>query len=200
MGSRSTALTLSQADAAKMPRPPNRGAGGICAGTHVAPAIVSGIVSLRGEVIRTREHEGVWLHCPTGGDYVGEPGQQLDHHGDGTRTHRVFGHRPAESELSRVYWNLWARRPRLARCKSVVARGEQRLAATGDSVVRYSGPTGLAQEFRPVLEVHRVVVRPSAAPDETVLLEHPDNFQWDMVHVTREAIGRSVPEPIVRLG
>src|SRR4051794_40545898 len=129
--------------------PPNRGASGICAGMHVAPAIVSGIVSLRGEVIRTREHEGVWLHCPTGGDYVGEPGQQLDHHGDGTRTHRVFGHRPAESELSRVYWNLWARRPRLARCKSVVARGEQRLAATGDSIVRYSGPTGLAQEFRP---------------------------------------------------
>src|SRR5262249_24426408 len=56
----------------------------------------------------------------------------------------------------------------------------------------------LQDDFRPVFEMHGVVVLPLAAPDEAVLLENPDNLPRDLVLVDIAAVGiRLRPHPIV---
>ena len=53
------------------------------------------------------------------------------------------------------------------------------------------------------LEVHGVIVIPSSAPDETMLLEYQYNLVWDAVGVCnarRLALTRVLPQPVVALG
>src|SRR5262249_20954201 len=48
-------------------------------------------------------------------------------------------------------------------------------------VIGSAGLGGCGQQLGPVLEVHRVVVIPGAAPDEAVPLEHPHDLDRDAV-------------------
>src|SRR5215211_2359809 len=55
-------------------------------------------------------------------------------------------------------------------------------------------------DFRPVLEMHRVVVIPLATPDEAVLLENLDDLPGNLVFVGKAAISVGLrPLPIVRM-
>ena len=56
----------------------------------------------------------------------------------------------------------------------------------------------VAQKLGSVFKVHRVEMRPAAAPDETVPLEDGNNFGWDMIDIDWDVPGRSVPQPVVR--
>ena len=49
------------------------------------------------------------------------------------------------------------------------------------------------QQLGAVFEVHRVEMRPAAAPDETVPLEDGDDFRGDTIDVGRQASGGTVP-------
>jgi hypothetical protein len=55
-------------------------------------------------------------------------------------------------------------------------------------------------DFRPVLEMHRVVVIPLATPDEAVPLENLDDLPGNLVFVGKAAISVGLrPLPIMRM-
>src|SRR5207237_8757876 len=55
-------------------------------------------------------------------------------------------------------------------------------------------------DFRPVFEMHCVVVVPLATPDEAVLLEDADDLPGDLVLVEIAGVGIALgPLPIMRL-
>src|SRR5262245_36235119 len=56
------------------------------------------------------------------------------------------------------------------------------------------------EDLRPVREMHRVVVIPLAAPDETVRLENPNDLPGNFVAITKMALAVGLrPSPIVRM-
>src|SRR6185437_1620763 len=71
-------------------------------------------------------------------------------------------------------------------CALVVAEGELPLPSLTRS-----------QQFGPILEMHRVVVIPLAAPDEAVLLEGRDDLLRHAV-VVRDLAGMRTQEPVIR--
>src|SRR5207302_9425333 len=63
--------------------------------------------------------------------------------------------------------------------------------------IKSAGLGGVRQQLGPVLEVHRVVMIPGAAPDEPMPLEHPHDLDRDAVFPHR--LGRMRrPAPVVR--
>src|SRR5215211_9133751 len=59
---------------------------------------------------------------------------------------------------------------------------------------------GAKDDFRPVLEMHRVVVIPLATPDEAVPLKNLDDLPGNLVSVEQPAISVGLrPLPIMRM-